>query len=225
MVSSKLTVLPNEKLSFYLAEMGRTTTRSKRRDAVQTAVTGANPSLSASTCNCATKRRRVGSRPSCAMVADRRRDRTRPRPWTSSSISWPRVATFGAYHCRRLLPLCRRWSHGFTFRSTDVVEILQRVCKEVGSASIKAPSCVARSRPVGLSARCHAQLFTARKANQCLQRSIQWALPGGCLNAHWFLSLADAQKKVEDWRRYYSEERPPDRSAISRRDGAASPPA
>ena len=25
---------------------------------------------------------------------------------------------------------------------------------------------------------------------------------------HWFLSLADAQKKLEDWRRYYNEERP-----------------
>ena len=29
-----------------------------------------------------------------------------------------------------------------------------------------------------------------------------------CLNAHWFLSLADAQEKVENWRRYYNEERP-----------------
>ena len=29
-----------------------------------------------------------------------------------------------------------------------------------------------------------------------------------CLNAHWFLSLADAQKKLEDWRKYYNEERP-----------------
>jgi putative transposase len=28
------------------------------------------------------------------------------------------------------------------------------------------------------------------------------------LNAHWFLSLADARKKLEDWRRYYNEERP-----------------
>jgi transposase InsO family protein len=27
-----------------------------------------------------------------------------------------------------------------------------------------------------------------------------------CLNTHWFLSLADAQEKVEDWRRYYNEE-------------------
>jgi len=51
-----------------------------------------------------------------------------------------------------------------------------------------------------------------------------------CLNAHWFLSLADAQKNSEDWRRYYNEERP--HGAIGQkppitflnRDGAASPP-
>ena len=29
-----------------------------------------------------------------------------------------------------------------------------------------------------------------------------------CLNAHWFLTLADAQEKLEDWRRYYNEDRP-----------------
>jgi len=27
-----------------------------------------------------------------------------------------------------------------------------------------------------------------------------------CLNAHWFLSLADAREKMEDWRKYYNEE-------------------
>jgi putative transposase len=51
-----------------------------------------------------------------------------------------------------------------------------------------------------------------------------------CLNAHWFLTLADAQEKMEDWRRYYNEERP--HGAIGQkapitllhRDGAASPP-
>ena len=51
-----------------------------------------------------------------------------------------------------------------------------------------------------------------------------------CLNAHWFMSLADAQKKLEDWRKYYSEERP--HGAIGQstpimslnHDGAASPP-
>ena len=29
-----------------------------------------------------------------------------------------------------------------------------------------------------------------------------------CLNAHWFMSLADAHEKLEDWRKYYNEGRP-----------------
>ena len=29
-----------------------------------------------------------------------------------------------------------------------------------------------------------------------------------CLNAHWFLSLEDARRKIEAWRRYYNEVRP-----------------
>jgi putative transposase len=29
-----------------------------------------------------------------------------------------------------------------------------------------------------------------------------------CLNAHWFLSLADARSKIEAWRRHYNECRP-----------------
>jgi putative transposase len=28
------------------------------------------------------------------------------------------------------------------------------------------------------------------------------------LNAHWFLSLDDAKRKIEAWRRYYDEVRP-----------------
>lgn len=30
----------------------------------------------------------------------------------------------------------------------------------------------------------------------------------GCLNQHWFLTVADAAEKLEAWRRYYNEERP-----------------
>jgi len=29
-----------------------------------------------------------------------------------------------------------------------------------------------------------------------------------CLNARWFLTLADAREKMETWRRYYNEDRP-----------------
>jgi putative transposase len=49
-------------------------------------------------------------------------------------------------------------------------------------------------------------------------------------HAHWFLSLAAAREKMEDWRKYYNEERP--HGAIGNKrpimllnyDGAASPP-
>jgi glycosyltransferase involved in cell wall biosynthesis len=30
-----------------------------------------------------------------------------------------------------------------------------------------------------------------------------------CVNAHWFLTLADAREKMEDWSKYHNEERPP----------------
>ena len=51
-----------------------------------------------------------------------------------------------------------------------------------------------------------------------------------CLNAHWFLSLADAREKLEVWRKYYNEERP--HGAIGHKTpimllnhvGASSPP-
>ena len=29
-----------------------------------------------------------------------------------------------------------------------------------------------------------------------------------CLNAHWFMSLADAREKLEGWRRHYDKDRP-----------------
>ena len=52
-----------------------------------------------------------------------------------------------------------------------------------------------------------------------------------CLNTHWFLTLADAREKLEDWRSYYNEDRP--HGAIGNKPpaslmtpvGAASPPA
>jgi putative transposase len=50
-----------------------------------------------------------------------------------------------------------------------------------------------------------------------------------CMNAHWFMSLEDAREKLEDWRRYYSEQRPHgaigQKTPISlvRRDGTPKP--
>lgn len=51
-----------------------------------------------------------------------------------------------------------------------------------------------------------------------------------CLNAHWFISLADAREKLEDWRSHYNEDRPHSAigynvpAAIHNPDVLASPP-
>lgn len=41
-----------------------------------------------------------------------------------------------------------------------------------------------------------------------------------CLNAHWFMSLADAVEKLEDWRRRYNDD-DPQRHRLQRPEDAA----
>ena len=48
--------------------------------------------------------------------------------------------------------------------------------------------------------------------NQRLKRRVKEKLRSECLNAHWFMSLADAREKLEAWPRHYNKDRP--RSAI-----------
>jgi putative transposase len=73
----------------------------------------------------------------------------------------------------------------FTFRGSDVVAILEGVCKVVGfPATIRVDQgtefCLARFGSVGLSTRRHAGLLQAGKTHrQRLHRSIQRTLPGG----------------------------------------------
>jgi putative transposase len=43
-------------------------------------------------------------------------------------------------------------------------------------------------------------------------RQIEWhyiaRVRSECINAHWFLTVADAREKLAYWRRYYNGERP-----------------
>ena len=147
----------------------------KRRDA----------SIASWACNCAARRRGVGSEPSCGMIEGQRRDRTKPGRWTSSTINWQRVTSFGCSRSSTFSPAShRRWSHGsrsaapMSWRSWN--ESARKWDSRRRSASIKAPSSsrvISTCRPI--SARCHAGLLTAREAHRHrLHRGLQWALPG-----------------------------------------------
>jgi transposase InsO family protein len=54
----------------------------------------------------------------------------------------------------------------------------------------------------GLCQQRHAGLLAALQADNGHIEAFNSKLRAECLNAHWFLSVADAQKKLEDWRKY-----------------------
>ncbi len=47
-----------------------------------------------------------------------------------------------------------------------------------------------------------------KRTDNALVEAFNGRLRDECLNAYWFLSLADAKSKIETWRRQYNESRP-----------------
>ena len=102
-----------------------------------------------------------------------------------------------------------------SFKGADVVAVLERA-----SQTSRLPGGhSARQRPgvhqqgsglVGLHARRHARLQSTRQANrQCVSSScLNGKFRAECLNANWFLSLDEARRKCEAWRRDYNTVRP-----------------
>jgi putative transposase len=123
----------------------------------------------------------------------------------------------------------------FTFRGVDVVEILEEVGRKWDfrprSESIRAPSlchAIWIWGPISVASRSISLGLGSRPTTPSLKSSM--AASERNASTHWFLSLADAREKMEDWRRYYNEERP--HGAIGQKTpimllnhvGAASPP-
>ena len=102
----------------------------------------------------------------------------------------------------------------FTFRGADVVEVLERVGRQVGfPATIRVDQGTEFvSRDLDLWAYQRGVTLDFSRPGKPTDNAFIEAFNGRfraeCLNAHWFMSLADAQKKLEDWRKYYNEERP-----------------
>jgi putative transposase len=124
----------------------------------------------------------------------------------------------------------------FTFRGADVVEELERVCRKTGfPATIRVDQgteFVSRDLDQWAYQRGVTLDFSrpGKPTDNAFIEAFNGRFRAECLNAHWFLSLADAREKMEDWRRYYNEERP--HGAIGQKtpimllnhDGAASLP-
>jgi putative transposase len=102
----------------------------------------------------------------------------------------------------------------FSFKATDVVAVLDEVCGKLGyPATIRVDQgSEFISRELDLWAYMHGvELDFSRPGkptDNAFIESLNGKFRAECLNAHWFMSLEDARRKMETWRREYNEERP-----------------
>jgi putative transposase len=102
----------------------------------------------------------------------------------------------------------------FSYRGEDVVATLERVCAEVGYPdSIRVDQgSEFISRDLDLWAyQNNVTLDFSRPGkptDNAFIEAFNGRLRAECLNTHWFLTLEDARRKLENWRRDYNELRP-----------------
>lgn len=124
----------------------------------------------------------------------------------------------------------------FSYRGEDVVRTLERVCKRIGYPKTirvdNGTEFVSRDLDLWAYAKKVTLDFSrpGKPTDNGFIEAFNSKLRSECLNAHWFMSLADATEKLEDWRRHYNEDRPHSAigynvpSALHFPEGATSPP-
>jgi putative transposase len=113
---------------------------------------------------------------------------------------------------------CSRFSPAvvprFSFRAPDVIDVLENVCTEVGyPTSIRVDQgSEFISRELDLWAYIKGVTLDfsrpGKPTDNAFIESFNGKFRAECLNAHWFMSLDDAVRKCEAWRRDYNELRP-----------------
>jgi putative transposase len=102
----------------------------------------------------------------------------------------------------------------FTFRGADVVGVLERLATTVGLPKAirvdQGTEFVSRDLDLWAYQRGVTLDFSrpGKPTDNAFIESFNGKFRAECLNAHWFMSLDDAQRKCEAWRRDYNEERP-----------------
>jgi putative transposase len=175
-----------------------------------------------------------------AKLRDDRRPATRSNETWAMDFVHDQLATGRKVRVLTIVDTFSRFSPALeprlTFRGTDVVEILEGVCKQVGfPATIRldqGSEFVSRELDLWAYQRGVTLDFSrpGKPTDNAFIEAFNGRFRAECLNAHWFMSLADAREKVEDWRKYYNEDRP--HGAIGNKppimllnhDGATSPP-
>ena len=146
------------------------------------------------------------------------------RPATRSNETWAmdfvhdQLATGTKLRVLTIVDTFSRFSPAieprFNFRGADVVEVLERVERAVGLPAViradQGSEFVSRDLDLWAYQRGVTLDFSrlGKPTDNAFIESFNGKFRAECLNAHWFMSLDDAQRKCETWRRDYNEERP-----------------
>jgi putative transposase len=153
-----------------------------------------------------------------AKLRDDRREATRPNETWAMDFVHDQLATGKKIRVLTVVDTFSRYvpvlDPRFSYRGEDVVQTLERVCAKTGyPATIRVDQgSEFISRDLDLWAYTNGVTLDFSRPGKPTDNAFIEAFNGRfraeCLNAHWFLSLADAREKLEDWSRYYNEERP-----------------
>lgn len=175
-----------------------------------------------------------------AKLRDDRREATQPNETWAMDFVHDQLATGRKIRVLTVVDTFSRFSPiidpRFSYRGEDVVQSLDKVCARAGyPGTIRVDQgSEFISRDLDLWAYANGVTLDFSRPGKPTDNAFIEAFNGRfraeCLNAHWFMSLEDAREKMEDWRRYYNEQRP--HGAIGQKapitllnsGGAASPP-
>ena len=124
----------------------------------------------------------------------------------------------------------------FSYRGENVVATLDRVCRKIGYPKTirvdNGSEFISRDMDLWAYQRGVSLDFSrpGKPTDNAFIEAFNSKLRSECLNTHWFMTREDAREKMEEWRKYYNEERP--HSAIGNippimlvnSDGETSPP-
>ena len=153
-----------------------------------------------------------------AKLRDDRRPATAPKETWAMDFVHDQLATGKKIRVLTVVDTFSRFSPvidpRFSYRAEDVVGALERVCASVGyPKSIRVDQgseFVSRDMDLWAYARGVTLDFSrpGKPTDNAFIEAFNGRLRAECLNAHWFLTLDDARLKMEEWRRYYNEDRP-----------------
>jgi len=115
----------------------------------------------------------------------------------------------GGFEC-----LCAVTQRRISYRGEDVVATLERVRARIGYPRTirvdQRSEFISRDMDLWAYRRSVTLDFSrpGKPTENALIEAFNGPLRAECLNTHWFLTLADAREKLEDWRRDYNEVRP-----------------